>query len=79
MTTTERSEDGRLRRMLEVAERFLGWRVLSLAAFVVLADEILKDAGYQSDEVMLAVILYINFSTKIEEMHAAMTKKGQSA
>lgn len=57
-----------LARTLDAVERFLGSRILSDAAFAILSHKLIIAAGFQLDEWILAMILYINFSTRIEAM-----------
>lgn len=57
---------GKVRRALRIAERFLGSRILSLACFMVLAFKAVDAIGWQLDELLLLMVLYINFSTRIE-------------
>jgi hypothetical protein len=58
-------------RVLKFLEFLLGSSVVGLLCFAALASRLLVVAGFGWFEYLLAIILYANFSTKIEQIHAA--------
>lgn len=61
--------DGRVWRVVKAFDRALGSPMLSLIAFAFLAQKFVYAAGFQFDEYVLVMLVYINLSHRIEETH----------
>ena len=61
--------EGRVWRVVKAFDRALGSPMLSLIAFAVVAQKFVYAAGFQFDELMLVMLVYISLSHRIEETH----------
>lgn len=67
---------GRASAAANVIEKVLGSSLFALICFLVLTRIVVDKMGFGFFEYMLATALYINFSVKIEQTHAAIREMG---
>jgi len=61
-----------LSKTLTATERFLGSKVVEMVCFAVLANKLLTLAGFGWLEYLLAVVVYINITGKLDAIQAAL-------
>lgn len=69
---------GALGRLLVRIDRFLASPMLALVCFMVLGWKAVQQAGWQTDEFVLVMLLYINFSTRFEQIETALKARAHS-
>jgi hypothetical protein len=57
-------------RLLNWLERALGSSLLLIVCYAVVSKKFIEAAGFQFDEWLLCLIIFINLSTKLEQVHA---------
>lgn len=62
-----------MRGWLDRAERFLGSPMLSLVCFSVLSMKVVDTLGWGFDEYLLLFVIYVHFSTMIEQMNKRLS------